>query len=240
MKKLVQVSLVLLFLSGLVFVSVKNGQRVETNKILSYCLSDVNQDGKTECLTIEATDGKQLLETGEPYGNLLRIYGQENPEKDALLYEFDLSHLKPLTVQTGDVNGDGKKEISIVVYKETQFHPVLAKRPFFYALTEGTLEKIWLGSRLSRPFTDFVLADLDGDKVEEIVSIEKTKDEKNVVALYSWEGFGFDMVCESLSYDEKLYFIHDRHKECTEVIIQCGEQDYRVELEKGSLVLKVR
>lgn len=36
----------------------------------------------------------------------------------------------------------------------------MAKRPFFYDLVEGNLIPVWLGSRLSRPFDDYILNNL--------------------------------------------------------------------------------
>ena len=68
----------------------------------------------------------------------------------------------PWKIQIGDVDGDGKDEIGIGVYKKAKFHPVMAKRPFIYGWDGKKLYPKWLGSRLSRPFKDFVLADFGG------------------------------------------------------------------------------
>ena len=254
MKKTVQVLTVLALLASLICVaSAQQPDELLWGNVLSCCIADVDMDGKEEMLTIETTDRHQVIESGERYGNYLRIYkdfvhdfktgkedtwGKSKDPRGEVSYEFDLSYLKPLTVQTGDVNGDGKKEISLVVYKETEFHPVPAKRPFFYALTDEKLEKIWLGSRLSRPFTDFVLCDLDKDEVEEIVSMEKTKDGDTVIALYSWEGFGFDLVCETESFSHDARFTGNRHYEQKDVFIESGGQYFTVVKEGDRLVLQ--
>lgn len=204
--------------------------------IVSFCTADINGDGVEEFLTIETEDTSQCLESGEAYGNTLCIYKDEAGRE--LLYSFDLSDIKPLMVQAGDVNRDGKKEISVVVYKKTKFHPVDAKRPFFYALTDGTLEKVWLGSRLSRPFEDFVLYDLDEDGFEEIVAIERTGDGKPVIALYKWEGFGFDMMAESSPLSEEAVFAEDRTHALKQVRIQCNSGIYEVKNNGEALELK--
>ena len=76
---------------------------------------------------------------------------------------FDLVlHQAPLKVLAGDIDGDGRVEIGVCVYKTAKFHPVPAKRPFFYALQDGRLQPVWLGSRLAWPFADYRLFDLMG------------------------------------------------------------------------------
>jgi hypothetical protein len=96
--------------------------------------------------------------------------------------------LKPWKLQIGDVDGDGSEDLMVGVYKKAQFHPVTAKRPFIYGWDGKTMYPKWLGSRLSRPFTDFVLADF-GSGVR-IVAVEQTRDGANELAVYKWDGFG--------------------------------------------------
>jgi len=101
-----------------------------------------------------------------------------------------MERLNPWKVQAADVDGDGKVEIGIGVYKKARFHPVMAKRPFIYGWDGKTLYPKWLGSRLSRPFTDFVLADF-GKAGTKLVAIEETKEGEHELAVYRWNGFGF-------------------------------------------------
>jgi hypothetical protein len=111
-----------------------------------------------------------------------------------------------MKVQLGDVNGDKVNEIALCVYKTTKFYPDLEKRPFFYDLVEGNLIPVWLGSRLSRPFEDYILSDMDADNIDEIVSIEQLENGKSVLAVYNWAGFGFEMQTESKAFDGSLAF----------------------------------
>lgn len=101
-----------------------------------------------------------------------------------------LERLNPWKIQAADVDADGKVEIGIGVYKKARFHPVMAKRPFIYGWDGKQLYPEWLGSRLSRPFTDFVLADF-GKAGTKLVAIEETKDGEHELAVYRWDGFGF-------------------------------------------------
>lgn len=243
LKKVCQAIILLGFLFGILSVSHENTQK-QKERIISFFLADVDEDGKEELLTIETADGTKRLETGERYGSLLCIYknflwdrDKQVPKAAEPVYSFDLSQLNPLYVQAGDVNGDGKKEISVVVYKETQFHPVPAKRPFFYALTNGTLEKVWLGSRLARPFDDFVLCDMDGDGIDEIVSIESTQEGEKVLAEYHWAGFGFDMEAQSEYIGTQVVFADKRH-ECTEeTMVEAADRLWYVKHQDNRLIL---
>ncbi len=96
--------------------------------------------------------------------------------------------LKPWKLQIGDVDGDGSDDLMVGVYKTAHFHPIMANRPFIYSWDGKTMYPKWLGSRLSRPFSDFVLADL-GSGVR-VVAVEQTRDGADELAVYKWDGFG--------------------------------------------------
>jgi len=143
---------------------------LNTEKVVSTCREDMDNDG----------DFEELCMTGKPG----RRYGTSLVIKDgARVFEYDIKDLKPWKVQTADVDGDGKKEISIGVFKTARFHPVEAKRPFIYNWSEkeGIYPK-WLG--------------------DELVSIELLSDGRKIVNSYNWKGFGFEGTGESNAFDD--------------------------------------
>lgn len=120
------------------------------------------------------------------------------------LYRFDMGEINPWKVQTCDVDGDGRKEISVGVYKKAVFHPVFAKRPFIYDWADGHMSPKWLGSRLARPFDDYVFSDINSDGKDELISDELLADGRKAVNSYGWKGFGFESTGGSRSYEDIL------------------------------------
>ena len=185
---------------------------VKCENIVSYCVGDVTNDGIPEALIIS---GIGEIDTGERHGQLLLVCDASVVDKmydigyiplERIVCSIDLTGIKPLKVQIGDINGDGVNEVAICVYKTAKFHEVMAKRPFFFDLVEGNLIPVWLGSRLSRPFDDYILFDINEDGLDEVISIEHTQNGNRIVAVYIWKGFGFEMLTESAELDAPLQF----------------------------------
>lgn len=185
---------------------------VSQRDIVSYCIGDATNDGTLELLAIS---GHGEIDTGERHGELLLVcdasaeadmdrLGYIPPEK--IHHRIDLSALKPIKVQLGDINGDSVNEVALCVYKTTKFYPIMAKRPFFFDFIEGNLIPVRLGSRLSRPFDDYILYDINADTIDEIISIERLETGECVIAVYNWKGFGFEMLAESEEFDDELRF----------------------------------
>ena len=118
------------------------------------------------------------------------------------IYAYNCKELNPWKVQTSDVDGDGMTEIALAVYKTSPFHPVMAKRPFLYDWINGGIFPKWRGSRLSRPFDDYVFADMDSDGKDELVSAEHLADGGKVLSCYCWKGFGFEKIAESEGFED--------------------------------------
>ena len=172
--------------------------------ILSSTISDLDNDSKDEIILLTSKEAAQ-------YGDDLVVLSYKNHMannvvKDNItfieIYRNHCKDLNPWKVQTSDVDGDGKTEISIGVYKTSPLHQVMAKRPFIYDWVNGGIFPKWRGSRLSRPFDDYIFIDLDSDGRDEIVSIEHTSSDERILTSYSWKGFGFEKTGESQSFED--------------------------------------
>ncbi|NLK86595.1 MAG: hypothetical protein GX279_03775 [Clostridiaceae bacterium] len=172
----------------------------EGTVIVSDCIADIDGDGADEILLITG-------DAGQEYGSDFWILRLEMTGGEVSVSDTDRISLKafnPWKVQTCDVDGDGMPEVSFGVYKTSRFHPVMAKRPFIYDLHENGISPKWRGSRLSRPFDDYIFSDINSDGADEIVSIEHLADGRKAVNSYAWKGFGFEGIGESCAYDDIL------------------------------------
>ncbi len=162
-------------------------------KDVSSFLADYDGDGNDDVFLL-------LGKEGEPYGERLIVLDFDGKTVKKT-YDAPFGNLNPWKVQVCDVDGDGKKEVSLGVYTMAKYHPVYAKRPFLYEFHNRKLYPKWLGSRLSRPFDDYVFCDVDGDKMDELVSVETTQDGKKELNAYQWTGFGFESIGTSRAYN---------------------------------------
>ena len=125
--------------------------------------------------------------------------------------------LNPWKVQAADADGDGKEDVAVGVYKKARFHPVMANRLFIYGWDGKGLYPKWLGSRLSRPFIDFVFLN------RKLVAIEVTRDGMNELAVYHWDGFGFTGEWAGIK-SKKLTGLTADH---SQIIVQSGNRKMR-------------
>lgn len=160
-------------------------QKIKDMGINSYVIGNVFGDGEEYLVGL--------------IGERLVVYLKSDLSNQ--VYSKDYSHLKPWKIAIGDIDGDGIDEISIGAYKESPLHKVMAKRPFIYSFIEGEIRPKWRGSRLSRPFIDYNFYDIDDDGIDELVSIEILKDDRNVINVYKWKGFGFEGFIESKDFE---------------------------------------
>lgn len=120
--------------------------------------------------------------------------------------------VNPWWVGFGDFTGAGRPGLLLGVWKTARFDPTYDRRPFIYGLYPadgGTSETaagasgagasapgvfapypLWLGSRLSNPFTSLAVGDADGDGVDEIVAVTAQADGSQAISTYDWSGFG--------------------------------------------------
>ncbi|MDY0235025.1 MAG: VCBS repeat-containing protein [Gudongella sp.] len=185
---------------------------------------------KNEKYSVELIKAKN-----EEYANKMVIKSLEN-NKDS--FTKDISDLNVWKLEVGDIDGDGIDEVALGVYRESPLHPIVAKRPYIYTFNGEELIPKWRGSRLSRPFVDFVFYDIDNDGWDEIISIEILKDSAYIINSYKWKGFGFEGYLES----KELQTIPKFHIEDNYVYIETtGEEEYlKLEINKENEELEWR
>ncbi len=217
------------------------------SNMISWFEADIDNDNNNELLIITTTAPDMTLDTGESYGDYIKLYSdykivnnkpilKKNHEPD---YAFDLSEIKPLKIQAGDINGDGVTELAVCVYKTAEFHPVLAKRPFFYDITDGELEPIWLGSRLARPFLDYILFDVDQDDIDEIISIELMENKNKVIVVYDWKGFGFEVKTLSDELEGEIAFLTNINCRDDSILVEIEGEKYQLDLDDNRILLSI-
>ncbi len=98
---------------------------------------------------------------------------------------------RPWRLVAADVTGDGREEFVVAVNKKTRFKPWPHNTLFVYGVNGQGVHPLWLGSCLSRPFTDFAFARLTPENRARLVALETTLDGGRCVGVYRWNGFGF-------------------------------------------------
>lgn len=209
----------------------------ENDRIVSCSIDNMDSDPDDEVLLLQKNKSDEsagwvyLFELNDN-GQLSRQYG----------YSFKKSN--PWKVTSCDVDGDGKVELSVGVYKTTALHSILTKRPFIYNWHKDGISPKWLGSRLSRPFDDYEFIDIDGDNLDELLAIEILDNGKKYVNTYKWKGFGFQGIGQSISFDDisKIRSVREQDEEGYKLMVLIREKNewYWVKLvyENGTLVVK--
>lgn len=105
-----------------------------------------------------------------------------------------LSTWKPWRLMLADVEGDGRTEIVVGVHKATRFIRHAHNCLFVYWFDGRTIQPRWLGSALSRPFTDFTFAPPVKSRAWPLYAIECDRRGRSSLSEYAWSGFGFMLV----------------------------------------------
>ncbi len=106
-----------------------------------------------------------------------------------------------------DVDGDGKNDLALSVWKSGNFgsskpfwikenDPAVKNHFFVFSFKDNRVVPLWQSSNLTVPNCEFLLSDLDGDKIMELVVLEGTYNDNqtcksNYLAVWQWNGWGF-------------------------------------------------
>lgn len=101
---------------------------------------------------------------------------------------FAPKRLNPWQLRVGEVDGNGKPEILIGVYKRTHLIPHPHRTLFIYEFDGEEVRPKWKASTMGRPLLDFAPAKLKAG--HRVITVEKRLDEKQVLTIWKWRGFG--------------------------------------------------
>jgi hypothetical protein len=168
-------------------------------KILDFKFYDIDNDENDEILVITKTDGENK------FGADIVIYDAKMDNKllnANEIYRQDFSEIKPWKIDACNLDNDGYADIFIGVNKDTIFYKEVRNRPFFYSWEGGKLYKKWQGSF----FTDWNFAGITfGDYFnlgrDTAAILEKNEDNLYRVGVYSFTGFGFLNITNSINYE---------------------------------------
>lgn len=221
-KGLIGISII--FLVGLSFLLLGT-----KDKIKEHAIGKITEDNKDYLVVLTGVKWKK-------YGKEVVVFSLEEEKKE--IYRENFSEFNPWKIAIGDIDGDGREEISIGVYKKSPLHQVMAKRPFIYSFINGRLEPKWRGSRLSRPFIDYNFYDIDGDGIDEIISIEILKDNRKLINAYKWKGFGFEGYLETKDFEDITKLI--RKEDEIYIKVKEGRDKYLgiIELDDNNLIIE--
>lgn len=178
--------------------------RIEGQVIQQTRSGDVNADGIIDRLSLK-NGVLTVHQTSERFTTGETLLWQSPPE-----WEVKQSEIS-------DLDGDGKPEITLLVYRPFEpwpidrfiphggriasFHDEQGMSYHFVLIAWGddSFREIWAGSALAFQVKSFKTADLDGDGFQELIVIEsdysaETRDPGDSLSVWSWNGFGFSLV----------------------------------------------
>lgn len=113
----------------------------------------------------------------------------------------------------GDPNNDGRTDIIAAIWKEDE-EGNLQSHPYIFAHRGGRVKLIWGGSVVTYPIHELILADIDGDSLQELVVLESAEagDDSaaalRTLSVWDWRGWHYSLRWRSEpGYYHNLHFI---------------------------------
>jgi hypothetical protein len=137
--------------------------------------------------------------------------------RDGIIAWESLSHWEVAQAEFTDLNHDGRPEASLLVWRPYQPWPVDMFLPYGGRIADfhdeqgnscqiiligwinGKLDELWAGSALADPVTSFAVSDLNGDSLQELITLEgryagSRSSPARALKVWEWNGFGFTIV----------------------------------------------
>jgi poly-gamma-glutamate synthesis protein (capsule biosynthesis protein) len=136
--------------------------------------------------------GDGVLETVRRVADHVLIY-----EQGKLVWESPVDW-QVLDAALGDPNDDGRAEIVLALLKPDP-QGILRSHPFLIGYRGGIYRQVWGGSAVSYPILEIELADLDGDRSQELVVLEERDPDRQAITVWRWHDWVF---CQEWSSPE--------------------------------------
>ncbi len=137
---------------------------------------DMRGDGQQEQVTLDDA--------------VLRIH-----DGDQIVYESHPSW-QVVDYTVGDPNQDGRFEVLMLLWKQDTPGAPVTTHPFIVGYRKGAYKVIWGGSATSNWVQALTVADVDGDQLDELVTLERDMNDvmcstTTQVVVMAWNGWGF-------------------------------------------------
>jgi len=187
--------------------------------LLAACASGISVNARSRAINIHTDlDGDGVIEH-------IKLDDKRDPSLSirsgrGIIWQGVHRRWKPWKLVVADVDGDGRREIIVAVFKATRYLPRPHNCLFVYGWSGSRAYPKWLGSTLSKPFTEFAFANLDDDLEDELVAIETLRAGRHCVSVYSWNGFGFTLDRQQGSWGQARIIANDTNS----VVIEADGQ----------------
>ncbi len=152
-------------------------------EIRDAALTDLDGDGKPGLVLLLRADDSGAR------GRLVGVNLEDGRQGELAVEPLDGAW----GLDSGDLDGDGKEELLVGVYKRAYHDPRMAKRlrVYSYRPAHGSLAPLWRGTRMGHKLLDFTTGPVDAKGHALLAVLEDLDGGKRRITLYGWHYFGF-------------------------------------------------